>query len=118
MRRILRLEKESPMYKTRSLAASVVIIGLLMVGGALIRASIPAPGGVIHGCYQKNNGTLNIIDSAVATCKSGEIELLWNQTGPAGPIGTAGPAGPTGPAGLTGPIGPAGPVGPAGIAGP
>lgn len=45
-------------------------------------ASIPGPDGVIHGCYKKNGDLgLRIIDST-EQCKSNEIALNFNQTGP------------------------------------
>ena len=46
----------------------------LAVGGALfgiasaVQASIPDSGGVIHGCYQRNGGTLRVIDSSADSC--------------------------------------------------
>ncbi len=78
-------------------AAVVAVAGM-----TLIRASIPAPSGVVYGCYDKNGG-LRVIDSAVTACKNNETSLSWNQTGPMGLPGPIGPQGPTGP---TGPIGP------------
>ncbi len=67
---------------------------------AVVRASIPDAGGVIHGCYKTNQGTLRVIDTdAGQTCANSEAALNWNQTGPAGPQGPAGPPGPQGPKG-------------------
>jgi hypothetical protein len=42
--------------------------------------------GVIHACI-KSDGTARIIDTATQTCKGGEREVTWNQTGPQGPAG-------------------------------
>jgi len=89
---------------------------LVVAGTMITQASIPAPNGVISGCYMKSGGSLRVIDSN-GKCGSNETSLSFNQTGIQGPIGPLGPAGPqgvAGPAGPVGPIGPAGPVGPAG----
>ncbi len=77
-----------------------VLIGLsggagLALIAAGVYASIPAPNGVINGCYQTASGKLRVIDSA-ATCRADETALNWNQ------MGTQGPAGPQGPAGAPG----------------
>jgi len=53
-------------------------------------AAIPDSSGVIHACRSSNNGSLRVIDSANQTCKAGETELTWNQTGPQGPVGFPG----------------------------
>ncbi|MBV8906557.1 MAG: hypothetical protein JOZ22_23195 [Acidobacteriia bacterium] len=103
------------MSNNRLLAAGAAIAGL--IGIAVVNASIPGPGGVIHGCYNTSNGRLRVIDTATDSCKKDETALAWNQTGPAGPIGPAGPAGAKGAAGPAGPAGPTGPTGPAGPAG-
>lgn len=65
--------------------------------GAAAFASIPDSGGVIHGCYQKNSGSVRIVDTANGSCTNGEIAIQWNETGPAGAQGPAGPEGPAGP---------------------
>jgi hypothetical protein len=49
-------------------------------------------------------------------CRTNELALQWNQTGPPGtpgPVGPVGPTGPVGPAGAQGPKGDTGPAGPA-----
>lgn len=85
--------------------------------GIIAFASIPGPNGVINGCYNKNgNATLRIIDSN-EQCKSNEIALNFNQTGPQGPQGIQGPVGPQGPQGPQGTQGPQGPQGPQGATG-
>lgn len=74
-------------------AGWAVPIALMMVltagmAGGIAYASIPDPAGVIHGCYQKSNGNLRVIDTqAGGKCGSTENPLGWNQTGPAGPRG-------------------------------
>jgi hypothetical protein len=88
-------------------------------------------GGLITGCYGKQNGDLRLIDTqAGASCKTSERRIVWNQQGPkgakgapgsagaAGPPGSGGPAGPPGPAGSPGATGPVGPAGSSGATGP
>ena len=94
------------------------VVGVVVVGGAAY-AAIPDSNGVIHGCYQKNNGQLKLIDPSTGdTCNPSEIPISWSQTGPQGPAGPAGPAGPKGDIGPQGPAGPAGPKGDPGATGP
>jgi Collagen triple helix repeat (20 copies) len=88
----------------------------LAAGGAY--AAIPDSGGVIHGCYQKNAGTLRVIDDATEACRTSEVPISWSQVGPQGPQGPQGAQGPPGPQGEPGPAGPAGPQGPQGERGP
>ncbi len=71
---------------------------------AAVQASIPDAGGVIHGCYKTNQGTLRVIDPAQGqTCSNGESPLDWSQTGPAGAQGPQGQQGQQGPKGNPGP---------------
>ena len=71
---------------------ALAIVGALVVGG-IAYATIPDAGGVIHGCYQKNQGTLRVIDTDKAqTCASSESPLNWSQTGQQGPPGPTGPS--------------------------
>ncbi len=60
-------------------------------GVSVAFASIPDPGGVVHGCYQTKGKahTLKVIDSAVkANCPTGlPVAQLQNQAGPQGPLG-------------------------------
>lgn len=98
--------------RRRSLRRALVLGVAVLAGSAaavIAYASIPDAGGVIHGCYQKNAGSLRVIDPSTDSCRSSEVPLNWNQTGPAGATGARGP---TGPAGTDGPQGPAGPAGP------
>ena len=61
-----------------------------MVAGGIAYATVPDSSGVIHGCYQKNQGTLRVIDTGQAqTCSSSETPLNWSQTGPTGPSGSS-----------------------------
>jgi hypothetical protein len=99
----------------------VVIGGAVVVlagaGSGVAMASIPDSGGAIHGCYHPqtdgHSSALGVIDTALPNghCPSGQTEVDWNHTGPAGPTGPAGATGATGPAGATGATGPAGPSG-------
>jgi len=87
--------------RARTAAFAVVVVAAVSVA----YASIPDSAGVIHGCYQKNNGQLRVIDPAVSSCTTSETPLQWSQTGPQGPMGSQGPEGPQGPPGPEGPSG-------------
>ncbi len=85
---------------------ALAIVGIALVVGGIAYAAIPDGSGVIHGCYQKNQGTLRVIDTGTTqTCSSSEAPLTWSQTGPQGLQG------PQGAQGLQGPQGPQGPSG-------
>lgn len=131
------------LYRKLPVAVVVALSSALMAGGIAL-AVIPGTDGVIHGCYQKNNGQLRVIDpsersgqgSAPASspgqaggqespgeCRASEVAIKWNQAGPPGPVGPQGPpgapgeegsAGDLGPTGIQGPAGPFGPAGPQG----
>jgi hypothetical protein len=47
----------------RPALVALTIVGALLVAGGIAYATIPDAGGVIHGCYQKNQGTLRVIDT-------------------------------------------------------
>ena len=89
------------LFATRTRTAAFVVVVVAAVSVAY--ASIPDSNGVIHGCYQKNNGQLRVIDPAVSNCTPSETPLQWSQTGPQGPVGPQGPEGPQGPTGPEGP---------------
>ncbi len=93
--------------------AAVVLVGAI----GIVRATIPGTGGVVHGCYQNNNGSLRVVDDPT-TCKNNETPLAWNQQGVPGPQGPQGIQGPLGPQGPAGPQGPQGPTGSQGVEGP
>ncbi|HET8583951.1 MAG TPA: hypothetical protein VFL65_11915 [Jatrophihabitans sp.] len=104
--------------RRRALILATATAGLLATGGGIAYAAgaIPAPNGVINGCYQKAQGQLRVVTTGTQ-CRKSEKAISWNQTGPqgaTGPQGPAGPTGPQGPAGTTGPQGATGPQGPAG----
>ena len=88
------------LFATRTRTAALVVAVVAAVSVAY--ASIPDGNGVIHGCYQKTNGQLRVIDPAVSSCNPSETPLQWSQTGPQGPVGPQGPQGPQGPAGPEG----------------
>jgi hypothetical protein len=113
------IEKGDLMYQiSKSSLALAAVVATLGLAGGVAWASIPDAAGVIHGCYQKNNGQLRVIDSAqTQACAPAESPLNWNQTGPQGPQGPQGPLGPKGDAGPTGPQGAPGPQGDPGAPG-
>jgi hypothetical protein len=62
-------------------------------------ASIPDANGVIHSCYNSDNGALRVFGKSkdYQQCNAGEKALDWSQTGPTGPTGLTGARGPVGP---------------------
>jgi hypothetical protein len=63
----------------RVAGTTLLAAALLFGGGALVRASIPDQGGIIHGCYP-SNGTLRVVDSELGqTCKPNEKSLDWSR---------------------------------------
>jgi hypothetical protein len=80
----------------RPALVALAIVGTLLTVGGIAYATIPDGGGVIHGCYQKNQGTLRVIDTGTTkTCSSSETPLDWNQSGQQGQQGQQGPTGPS-----------------------
>ncbi|MGW6144127.1 hypothetical protein ACWFRM_40005 [Streptomyces sp. NPDC055144] len=95
------------------MAATMLGLATSMLGG-VAHADIPGAGGVYTGCYNRSTGVLRVIDfEAGRRCRSGELTVRWNQTGPTGPNG---PKGDTGLQGLQGIQGPKGDTGPSGTA--
>jgi hypothetical protein len=79
----------------RAAAAAAILSASLVAGAAY--ASIPDSSGVIHGCSQKVNGQLRVIDTNQGqSCSAAETPISWNQTGPAGPQGPPGTPAPAG----------------------
>lgn len=62
---------------------------LMIALGGVAFAAIPDSSGTIHGCYQKSNGNLRVVDSA-SECRNTERAIAWNQEGPPGSGGLAG----------------------------
>src|SRR5688572_4287425 len=106
------------LFASARLSAAVVVA--ILVGTATIALGvlpIPGPDGRINGCYDFRSGALRVISEG-QQCRKDEVDIFWNQSGPAGQTGPTGPAGAPGAAGATGPAGAAGPAGPAGATGP
>jgi hypothetical protein len=69
-------------------ATAIALTALAVALGGVAYATIPDSNGTIHGCYQKNNGTLRVVDNG-ATCRNSERALDWNQQGRPGPPGSS-----------------------------
>jgi hypothetical protein len=82
--------------KSTAVIALVAAGGLVVGGGAIAAAQIPSSTGQITACYLKSGGSLRVIDSATAKCKSTETQLTWNQSGVPGQDGTSGTDGTNG----------------------
>src|SRR5262245_16368315 len=102
---------------------TVGFVVAVVIGGSYAFGAIGG-GGVINGCYDKQNGNLRVIDAQAGnSCKKSERRIFWNQrgptgaTGPAGSAGTPGAQGHAGPAGQTGAGGAQGPAGTQGATG-
>lgn len=109
-------ERLRPRLTYANVAATAALV--LAVSG-VAGAAIPGPSRVIHGCYQKLNGSLRIV-AAGKRCARSERPIAWNQTGrpgAQGPPGVQGPAGAKGDPGAPGPTGSQGPAGPPGPTG-
>lgn len=64
--------------------AGILAVAVLLIAvGAVAHASIPAPDGVVHGCYKNSNGDLLVIDHT-ASCPSGYTAFNWKQSGISG----------------------------------
>jgi hypothetical protein len=106
--------------KPRKLIVVLVAAGAAFGIATAVQAAVPDAQGVIHGCYDTNNGNLRVVDPSSSKCKNNETGLNWNQKGPTGAAGAQGPGGPPGPPGPQGPqgtIGDLGPTGPTGATG-
>src|SRR5438552_2831741 len=77
-----------------SAAAGAAVASVL--AGGIAWAAIPGAGGVIKGCYQKNEGLLRVIDPATTACLTSEVPIAWNARGIGGARGEPGPAGANG----------------------
>ena len=74
----------------------------LTAGGAYatgVLGSPSAPDGVIHGCYQKFNGSLRLVAADDPACRASEQPIAWSETGPKGEQGEPGAKGDAGPEG-------------------
>ena len=92
---------------TRKRVATVVAGAALVVTGAAIGVTSNAytdANGVYHGCVGQGSGILRVL-AAGESCRSNEVAIDWNQTGPQGLQGEVGSAGSSGrgrPAGASG----------------
>src|SRR3954451_9920514 len=69
-----------------SMPMVVGLAALVLAAGGVAFATIPDSGGTIHGCYQKGNGNLRVVEAA-GDCRGNETAITWNQQGPPGPPG-------------------------------
>src|SRR6478735_1118084 len=100
------------LWTGRRLGLLGLVVGVGAAVAGIAYASIPDANGVIHGCYNSDNGALRVFGKSkdFQQCNTGEKALDWSQTGPTGPTG---PTGLTGQRGGTGPTGATGATGPA-----
>lgn len=87
-----------------SVILCAALIGALVAGFFVQRASSQQASGTIRACVSLYTGQLRVV-RVTGTCSSTEYPIEWNQEGTQGeqgPPGPAGPVGPTGPSGLSG----------------
>jgi hypothetical protein len=77
----------------------LLIVGIVISMFIITGYPCYADGITYHGCYQKSSGILKVVADP-SECKSQEIPISWNETGPQGPTGNTGATGPAGPPGL------------------
>jgi hypothetical protein len=70
-------------------ASAGAVVATALAGGIAF-AAIPDQGGVINGCYQKNEGQLRVIDPAADSCRPSEIPIAWSAQGSTGDKGVQG----------------------------
>lgn len=88
------LRRRRPSLTYANVAATLALV-LALGGGAYAAAnSIPGPGGVIDGCYQRQGGGLRLV-RAGKRCSRNENAIAFNQQGSPGRQGVAGPVGPS-----------------------
>lgn len=109
------------MRRSNLLAAAAGALAATALAGGIALAAIPDAGGVINACYRVSEddqkGQLRVVNDA-ANCRTNELPISWNQTGPQGTQGPKGDKGDTGPQGPQGDPGPQGERGPQGEGGP
>ena len=81
---------------------SSLAVFMVLGGGAYAATTIPGHDGVIHGCYQKQKGSLRVIPTGKKCQKKSEIAISWNQKGIPGSPGSAGAPGANGAPGVAG----------------
>lgn len=76
----------------------IVALGALVVAvGGVAVTSIADGGGVIHACYNNQNGRVRLADTddnKPKNCSNRETAITWNQIGPPGPASPATYSGP------------------------
>jgi hypothetical protein len=55
------------------------IIAVVALISGIASASIPDANGVFTGCFQKEKGSLRVIDAASQKCLTSEIAITWNE---------------------------------------
>lgn len=70
----------------RKVLIGLVPVVVLVVLSGVALGTIPAPNGVIHGCYVKRTGELRVVSSN-RHCPAGQAPLSWDKQGPPGPQG-------------------------------
>jgi hypothetical protein len=70
-------------------ATAIALAALVVALGGVAFAAIPDPDGTIHACYQRNTGSLRVVESQ-SDCRSSENAITWNQRGPQGLPGPGG----------------------------
>ena len=101
----------------------LIVAGALLAlttGGAYATGILGSPvdaEGLIHGCYQKYNGTVRVVAADDPTCRANEQAIAWRQTGPKGDAGAKGAQGEPGAEGDKGDAGAKGVPGSAGVSG-
>jgi hypothetical protein len=78
------------MRKRDLLSAAVGAVVATALAGGIALAAIPGAGGVIDGCYQKNQGQLRVIDPGSDGCRASEVAIAWNGQGLQGEPGRDG----------------------------
>ena len=86
-------------FRMRGRRFAVAAVAIFVVAGGVAWAAI-GDGGVIQGCYKKNNGQLRVVSSAAA-CDSSEVAISWNQKGQQGDPGAPGTNGTNGADGVS-----------------
>lgn len=84
------------LFALNPLLLVAALFGFAVAGGvAFAIVGIPDADGVIHGCYidhtnpSENQGNVRLV-TGPDKCRSNEVAIAWNQTGPAGPPGPPG----------------------------
>jgi hypothetical protein len=74
-------------YRPRP-ATAIALTALVVALGGVAYATIPDSNGTIHGCAQRSNGNLRVVESS-SDCRNSEQALDWNQQGRPGAPGSS-----------------------------